>query len=369
MRTDKRILAMGADTKSRACVCDGSGWRLGPECGALSDVENYRRYRAAISALESAVGHWDLVAHDLHPQWLTTALAQSLGSPTLAVQHHHAHVAAVAAEHGDLLPIVGIACDGVGYGSDGASWGCEFLVVEGGQFERLGHLSYFALLGGDAAAIETWRPALALTVGTFGDQWRRRAGHLFARVPANDLACAETMLSRTVQSPATSSLGRVFDGASYLLGLCERNTHEAEAAAALESAAGSGAAPPYPYHTLLHGRTFEVSLSPAIEALVEDVGAGGTIESVAARWHETLAHMLADGAGMTCDMAGLRRVALAGGCFVNARLLSRTRALLEERRLSVVLPVRQPFGDAGLALGQAAVAAAHAASRPKGAAR
>ena len=319
----------------------------------------YRNYCAAIKQL---LGDSELkpefVAHDLHPNYLSTRLALQMGLPTIGVQHHHAHVVSVMAERRIVKPVIGICCDGVGLGTDHAAWGCEILHCRMDKFTRLGHLEYFPLLGGDAAAIETWRPALALVQQAFGELWQRETAESFDRVPEAVLNGVARLNQTKLPVPQTSSLGRVFDGVSFLLGLCNKNETEAQAAIALENAARDDESDPYPYETRAGPEGIRMSLAGAVRAILHDRMRRAPCSLIASRFHETVARMLVATADMAAEQTGVRTIVLAGGCFANRRLRSRVIALLQRAQFQVVVPERVPMGDAGLALGQAVVAAA-----------
>ena len=385
---DKRILAVGGELKSTICLLTGGEAIVSEHLGDLSNPEAYRHFVQAIERMEELFGFSpDVVVHDLHPQYLSTHYAQKLGLPTIAVQHHHAHIASVMAEWNEPGPVVGLSCDGTGYGTDGAIWGGEVLYCQRGEFERLGHLEYFPLVGGDAAAIETWRPAAALLRQAFAEHWMDymteniaagprtgcsknvaaglRAGRSSAvaagprtgRGMPTDLSIFDQQLQANLNTPLTSSLGRVFDAVSYLLGLCSRNRHEAEAAMMLEAAAANETADPYPYEISQHEGQLALSLLPTVTAIVKARCAGESVARLAAGFHETITYIMADAATLVCEQRGVQTVALSGGCFANRRLLTRLVELLEAKHLRVLYHRSVPSGDGGLSLGQAYIAA------------
>lgn len=364
--TTARVLAVGADLKSAICLYRGSEATLSRPIGDLSDPRNYRDFLRTITQFEHDLGFTpDLIAHDLHPLHLATRFAMESGLPAMAVQHHHAHIASVMADWRIDRPVIGVCCDGIGYGTDGSAWGCEVLCCENSGFSRLGTLAPFPLVGGDTAAIQTWRPAAALLRQAFNREWRGYMSDLRAPelkhpciLSDADLEAAERLMDRGIATPMTSSLGRVFDGVSFLLGLCTRNDHEGQAAIALEKAAGVGDVDPYPYETEAQRDCVRMSAAPMIRALVRDRLAGEPVGHIAARFHETIARMLAVSALLAVDRLGLYTVVLAGGCFANQRLIARLEERLESRHVRVLSPRRVPCGDAGLALGQAVVAGA-----------
>jgi hydrogenase maturation protein HypF len=245
------ILAVGGELKSTFCLLAGERAVVSEHLGDLNGPEAFRHYVGAVDRARQLFAlDPEIAVHDLHPDYMTTHYARSLELPTLVVQHHHAHIASLMAECDQPGPIIGLACDGTGHGTDGAVWGGEILRCERGGFERVGHIEYFPLVGGDLAAIETWRPAAALLRAAYGPGWgealRARAGELWSRFEGAhgfDPSLFETQIRRRVNCPDTSSLGRVFDAVAFMLGLCRRNRHEAEAGMALEAGAGHEAIP------------------------------------------------------------------------------------------------------------------------------
>lgn len=392
------VLALGAWFKHAACLLADGRAQFGPNLGDLDNADACRAVEpAALALLAQAAAPVRAIAHDLHPDFHSTrvacALAARLGVPAIGVQHHHAHVGAVLAEHGrfDARPVLGLALDGVGLGTDGQAWGGELLWVAGGEFVRLGHLRPLRLPGGDRAAREPWRMAAAvLHGGGRGDE----IAHRFSGQPA--AAMLAQVLARPALCPPTSSLGRHFDAAAGLLGLCEVMQDEAEAAIALERLAASTAAPAVDRGDwrLLHrgdprqgetdGRsvhaepgapdrrpapglsahtapgvigqppdgTLELDLHPLLLRLADEPDAARG----AARFQATLAAALVDWVEAARRRAGCATVVLSGGCLHNRLLADALHAALPARGLEVLGARRLSPGDAGLALGQAWVA-------------
>jgi len=375
-----RILACGAFLKNAACLLDTEAslkplWSA--QHGDLSDP-------AACTALEQSVrtllaqagGRIDAVAHDLHPDFFSTHLALRLAHEhdvsAIAVQHHHAHIAAVLAEHGAqhdkesdterdaARPVIGIALDGVGLGTDGVAWGGEVLLVNGAHFERVGHLSPLALPGGDVAAREPWRmAAAALYACGLAEQIVPRYAPTVGEQAARTI---HTMLQRGLNSPQTTAAGRWFDAVAGLLGLSVRQEFEAQAAIALEQAATRH----------LQSHTLEVrasdwaatpdgqiDLRPLLTStlIATDLRDPAVVDEAAARFHLTLADALSAHAIAQAHGHQLRDVALGGGCFFNRILTKRVVSQLESAGLNVLQAQSLSCGDAGLALGQAWVAA------------
>jgi hydrogenase maturation protein HypF len=356
------VLATGAWLKNAACLVLHGRAHWSPVHGDLSDPAACEALERSVQALlqqaTDAGAPVRAIAHDLHPDFFSTqiaiATAQSLGVPAIGVQHHHAHLAAVVAEHRLEGPVVGLALDGVGLGKDGTPWGGELLWLHGGQWARLGHLRPLALPGGDRAAREPWRMAAsALHALGRGDEIVPRFG---ADVGEAVAAGVRQMLDKDLNCPRTSSAGRWFDAAAGALGLCLHQRDEAQAAIALEQAAARALAvqpglPPLP--GALRQRDGRIDLLPVLARLF---GAADT-DAVAAGFHLALADALAEALISAAAERGTRIATLGGGCFLNRILRERTVRRLTDAGLSVYLPGPPGCGDAGLAIGQAWVAA------------
>lgn len=357
------ILAVGAELKSAPCLLDEATATLAGEIGNLADPQAYRAFVAAVENLlqgPTAADHPpQIVACDLHPQYAATRYARSLKMRVVGVQHHHAHVVSCMVDNGITGPVVGISCDGTGYGPDETIWGCEVLACDEADYRRAGRLRTFALPGGDAAAIETWRPAAGLLNEAFGRNWPTAAAEIFSRVEPEALKLARQRLaSPSARLMRTSSLGRLFDAAAFLLGLCDRNDTEAQAPIALQSAAETcDSAEPMEWILNEHNGLLEMDPLPMIRQLLA-AAAAGPVEKLARAFHESVAAMLADCTVRTCEATGRRRVVLSGGCFMNRLLRNRITELLEQNGLGVYIHRRVSTGDGGIALGQAVSAAA-----------
>jgi hydrogenase maturation protein HypF len=281
---------------------------------------------------------------DLHPDYPTTQWARAQGLPLLLVQHHHAHVASCLAEHGIEDTVAAVAFDGSGLGTDGTLWGGEFFVGTIGALERVGHLNPVPLAGGDRAARECWRMALA---------WLRAAGLSTDRLTEQlgpKVQTVEKMISQGVNAPPTTSVGRLFDAAAYLLGVGDAQTFEGQAAMRLEALAWS--APPSG-HVELEGDD--------ARPLIRDLTDGSWPVAVRARrFHSSLAHWVAS----RCAGFGCETVVLTGGVFQNALLTREVETLLCERGMKPLTHRAVPTNDGGLALGQLAIAANHSGLRP-----
>jgi hydrogenase maturation protein HypF len=282
----------------------------------------------------------------------------------VGVQHHHAHVASVMAEHGLAGEVLGLAMDGTGYGPDGTVWGGEVLRASPTEYARLGHLWPIPLPGGDAAARHPVRTAWALLLEAFGPQEaeRRRVGHLASDL-ARDRAVWTAMIARGTAAPRACGLGRLFDAVSVLAGVCAENTYEGQAAIELEAAAHMACddAAPYPFSVTEPAGgdgAWVLDTRPLVREVVADADAGAGAAAIGARFHATVADMLLAAARRARDETGLERVCLSGGCFANALLLERLAPALESDGFEVYAHRDVPPGDGGVALGQAYVAAA-----------
>ena len=349
------VLAVGGELKSTVCLLHGETAVMSEHLGDLDNPAAYRNFIGAVDALQELLDVKPVIAAcDMHPGYAATRYAAGLGIPVVEVQHHHAHIVSCMADNGVEGKVVGVACDGTGYGTDGTIWGCEILLADEADFVRAGHLRPFPLPGGDAAAVDTWRPAAALLHGTFGEEWIGRLEE--AGIPADRKSLAltgERLRSNTASLVRTSSLGRFFDAAAFLLGVCGRNRFEAEAPIVLESLA---TAPGNPFDCEMNKNDdgkWVFDYAPIVRGLLEGVRAGRPRAELAAAFHETVAIMLARCAGRVADENGVDRVLLSGGCFANRYLLTRMWELLREDGLNVFLHKRVPPGDGGISLGQA----------------
>ena len=348
------VFAAGAWFKNAVCGIRGNEARVSRVVGDLNTPEACVGHEAEAEAMLDWLGVPVAIAHDLHPDFHSSRqaaeMAARFGVPAVPVQHHHAHIASVCAEHGWRAPVIGLALDGVGLGTDNTPWGGELLKVDGVRFERLGHLRPLALPGGDRAALEPWRMAAAVLhdLGRGGEVTVRYSDEPGA-------ATVLAMLEKNLNCPRTSSAGRLFDAASGLLGLCRRMQMDAEGAIKLEQAATERIACdgwPAPMADAWRIEDGVLDLSPLLGALADEVEAGRG----AALFHATLAAALADWSMRACERAAIDTLAIGGGCFFNRLLSARLRDLLETVGIRVLAPRNLVPGDAGLALGQAWVA-------------
>jgi hydrogenase maturation protein HypF len=358
-RSGPSVLATGAWLKNTVCITRGDEAFLSPHIGSL---DNAATCHALAEMVQHLCGVLDVqpqaVAHDLHPDFFSTRFAvqwaQQHGRPAVAVQHHHAHLAAVAAEHGFTAPLLGLALDGVGLGTDGAAWGGELLLAHGAACRRIGHLAPIAMPGGDVAAREPWRLAAAALHATGrGDAIARR----FASQPAAE--AVTQMLARQLRCPPTTSLGRWFDAAAALLDLRQISAYEGQAAMQLEALASRPAAlaaadrlEPAAPDWLPLSASGVLDLLPLLGHLAGETDAA----CGAAFFHRALAHGLARWVVQAALQTGVHTVALGGGCFLNHLLTSLLLPLLAEQGITVLQARQAPPNDGAISLGQAWVA-------------
>ncbi|WP_245651145.1 Kae1-like domain-containing protein [Paramagnetospirillum marisnigri] len=339
------VLAVGAFLKNTICVTKGDRAYLSPVHGDLGTPEAIAGFEASVEALVAETGASPLrVAHDLHPDFHSTRFAQGLDLPLVPVQHHHAHAAAVAAEHGHDGPVIALSLDGFGLGPGNQSWGGELLLVDGAEFRRIGHLALLPQPGGDVAAREPWRMAAGVLqrLGR-GDEIARR----FRDFPA--AAMLNRVLHKRLNCPETSSAGRLFDAACGLLGIHPVAEFEGQAPMALEAMVTEPVAVASGW--LLQDGILDLMPLLALLSTCTDPGKGANL------FHGTLIDALTHWAAEAAQAVGVPTVTLGGGCFLN-RVLRKgvveglTRYGLHPLTASAVSP-----GDAGLSLGQAWIAA------------
>ena len=354
------VLACGALLKNTFCIAHKDQAWLGPHIGDLENAGTFDAYEDAIARMERFLGvRGEIVAHDMHPDYLSTRYALGRGAATVAVQHHHAHVASAMAEHGLTRPVIGVAFDGTGHGTDGTAWGGEFLAGDARSVVRVGTVRPMALPGGDAAIRQPWRLALSLLIDAFGDGAPVHALPLFERVSAAEIAGVKSMLAARVNSPPARGVGRYFD-AIGALALARRDArYEGQVAFELNMAAARGEGGYYAYDIHRAAAVPEIDLRQAVQGIVGDLLDDVPAAVVSARFHNTLVAATAAMVRQAARELALGRpaIVLTGGCFQNARLAEGVRALLAAHG-DVFVHHQVPPGDGGIALGQAVVAAA-----------
>lgn len=353
------VLAAGGELKGAACLTRGADAFLTPHIGDLQNALTLEAYRGVIDHLAGILEiRPQLCAHDLHPDYLSTVYARERGLPCIAVQHHHAHMAACMAEHRLEGDVIGVIFDGTGLGTDGTVWGGEFLAGGYTAFRRLGHFRPVPLPGGDAAVREPYRMALAHLHDRYGADLFDLPLPVLERIPAADRPLFLTVLARRLNAPLTSSCGRLFDGVAALLGVRATVSHDGQAAMELEALAerGNPELPPYPFDIVADNGCRTIDFRPTVQRIVESQLAGLPLPDIARRFHGTVALAAAELCRQIGAETGLDRVVLSGGAFQNRLLSEGLCDLLEARGFTVHTHRLVPPNDGGLALGQAVIA-------------
>ncbi|HTJ22949.1 MAG TPA: carbamoyltransferase HypF [Gemmatimonadaceae bacterium] len=352
------ILAVGGHLKSTFTLAAGDDAYVSPHLGDLDTLETLQHFRATLdrySRLFRIVPR--VVARDLHSGYLSTRIAAELDAERcIVVQHHHAHIAAVLGEHGHDGRVIGVSYDGTGAGDDGTSWGAELFVADQKSYERVGHLRAAPLPGGDLAVRTPWRSALGYS--SLEPSMAAAFANALESVSDDERHAAERQVQRNFNAPLASSMGRLFDAAAAILGVCRVARFEGDAAMRLEALAGSRAAEPLPFPVINVSGRLLLDPVPLFAALAEARQRGERIEDLAAAFHESVAAATAAAVVTLCQSRGLDVVALGGGVFQNARLTTSLRARLEAVHLKVLTSISLPANDGGLSYGQAVVAAA-----------
>jgi hydrogenase maturation protein HypF len=357
--TPEPLFAVGPHLKSTFTLAQGEDAFVSQHVGDLENLETLAHFEEALARFRSLFRiEPRCVVRDFHPGYLSTRIAEESGLAELpAVQHHHAHVAAVLGEHDVMDKAIGLAFDGTGYGTDGCIWGFELLEADLRGFERLAHLRYAPLPGGDLAARAPWRSLLGYA--SLEDDDTSWAGAALSRVSPREVVLARQQAHRHLNAPLASSLGRLFDAAAAVIGTRIESAYEGQAAMELEAAAGSDDAETLPF-PVRRGPGLLPTLDPVplLAALASERARGASVQELSARFHATIA---AGAAGLAVELArdrGLERAALAGGCFQNALLLRSVERRLEDAGLEVLVPVALGPNDGAISYGQAVVAAA-----------
>lgn len=349
------VIGCGADIKNTFTLTKGS---FAVPSQHIGDMENYETLRFFEECLEKMKEVYRVkpvaCAHDLHPGYLSTQWALRHDLPKVAVQHHYAHIGAVMAEHGLQKKVIGVAFDGTGYGADGRLWGGEFLIADLRGFERVGHFKYIPLPGGEAAIREPWKTGISYLFDAFGNDLSERLREMgFAdRYGDEQIQGILKLINASEISPLSSGAGRLFDAVASIIGICDRNTFEGEAAMALESVIAEGVEENYPVN-ITAGDLMIVDFSRAVTGIVDDLMKGVENSVISAKFHNTVTDVILRVATRISETYALKDVALSGGTFQNLYLLERATKMLSEAGMNVFVNEKVPSNDAGISLGQA----------------
>lgn len=356
----EEVFATGGLLKNTFCITKGKNAIVSQHIGDLENFEAMEFYKETFRNLSNTFRTYPkIVAHDLHPDYLSTAFAieyaQEHDIPAnrvIAVQHHHAHIAGAMAEHGLKDDVIGVSFDGTGFGTDGHIWGGEFLIASRKDFKRAAHLEYAYLPGGDMAAKEPWRMAISYLMEAGGvdsvNGFRERIG-------SSKTAVVEEMIRKGINSPYTSSMGRLFDAVASMIGLRDEITFEAEAAIELESIADRTETGSYPFE-INGSEPIEINAAPLIRAIVNDTNKGVLKETIAGRFHNAIADMTLTVCTKLRDNSGINDIVLTGGVFQNSLLTKLATVRLGKAGFKVYMQEKVPSNDGGISLGQAVVA-------------
>jgi len=357
-----QILACGGDLKNVICLTKNNKAFLSQHIGNIENPETFRFCMETIKHMQSLFNiKPEIITHDLHPDYLSSKFAKKYASENtdivrVPVQHHHAHIAACMAENMIDGPVIGVALDGTGYGTDGSIWGGEVLVVEAGRFQRLAHLAYIPMPGAAAAVREPWRMGIAYLYHTFGDDFFDFGIPFLQKIDTKKVKTLIQMISAKINSPLTSSMGRLFDAVAAIAGIRNNITYNGQAAMELESVSSIRNKKLYEYF-LDNNEIVSIDVRPMIREIVLDLEKGIETGIIGRKFHNTLIRMLADICSTIKKKTGLNRVALSGGVFLNKILSTELTDALKDNGFKVFTHRLTPANDGGLALGQAVVAA------------
>jgi hydrogenase maturation protein HypF len=357
----REILGCGAEEKNTFCLTRDNFAFLSQHIGDMENLETMEQYTDTIALYKRLFRiEPEIIAHDLHPEYLATKYAGELAAKNniklAPVQHHHAHIASCMADNGLEAPVIGVAFDGTGYGTDGNIWGGEFLVTDYKKFTRIGHLEYLPMPGGALAIKKPYRTAIGYLISLGIDL--NRDLPLFQQVDDLELNIIQSQLEKNINSPLTSSCGRLFDSVSALIGIRSVIEYEAQAAIDLEMLAydEAGETGSYPYSIIEHDDIKIIKLQDLFAAIIHDLRGKTPAARIAARFHNTIARITADLCQSISAETGIAQVALSGGVFQNRLLLRKAVGLLESGGFEVFTHRQVPCNDGGISLGQVVIA-------------
>ncbi|MBC8600128.1 carbamoyltransferase HypF [Parabacteroides acidifaciens] len=351
------ILAFGAEKVNTFALGKGETILQSQYIGDLKNWETYQFYTESLERFRHLFRFRpSRLVCDLHPDYLSSREAERLSSdlhlPLLHVQHHHAHAAACMLEYGLDEPVIALVLDGTGLGDDGKAWGGEIFLCDRRSYKRLSHLEYVPLPGGDKASTEPWRMAVACLWHYFGEELPFPSGFV-QRIGEAKIQMLLKMMEKGINTPYTSSAGRLFDAVASLLGVCDVSTHQAEAPVKLEQLASDEHQSRY--SVLIEEEV--ISMRPVLKGILEDLNAGVSAGDLSARFHNTLSWLLLEKAKLYRLQTGVEKVVISGGCFQNKRLTEQLQRMFAKENIPLYVPGRIPCNDGGIAVGQLAIAA------------
>lgn len=353
------ILGCGGEIKNTFCLIKGDDTFISQHIGDLESISAYEHYQESIEHYKHVLDiEPEVIAYDLHPRYLSTQFALETESvDKIGVQHHHAHIAACMAENGVDNKVIGLSLDGTGYGTDGTIWGGEILLCDLNEFERIGYIDYAPLPGGEKAIKDVWRIGLSYLYKVFeNDVWNLPIQFIRDREYTESRLVVE-MIEKEINSPQTSSLGRLFDGVSSLIGIRDHVSYEGQAAIELESSITmTPEKGGYSFEIINNNGIFIVSYDNMIRSIVQDLERNIQTGTISLKFHLGLIHVFVDVCRKARTERGLNKVALSGGCFQNMFLLKFLKKSLAENGFEVIHHTKVPANDGGISLGQAVIA-------------
>jgi hydrogenase maturation protein HypF len=346
--------------KNTFCATKDEYAFLSQHIGDMENLETLEHFETSIELYKRLFRlELEIIAYDMHPEYLATKYALELEEPLklVPVQHHHAHIVGCMVDNGIQGEVIGVALDGTGYGSDGHIWGGEFLVANYRGFRRMGHLQYVPLPGGEAAILSPYRMAIGHLYALLGDKGLNDALPFLGEVNELEVKIIKQQIEKGINTPLTSSCGRFFDAVSALLGFRGQATYEAQAAIDLEMiAGGEDHGTSYPFSILERDGLRIIQVSDVWRGILDDLRAQRPTSAIALKFHNTIGNMIGDMCGRIAMETGLNRVALSGGCFQNRLLLTKAVDILHDAGFEVFTHAQAPCNDGGVSLGQATIA-------------
>ena len=360
----QQILACGAEEKNTFCLTRENHAFLSQHIGDMENLETMEHFENTISLYKKLFRiEPTIIAHDLHPEYLTTKYAkESAATPAdirlVPVQHHHAHIVSGMVDNAVETPVIGVALDGTGFGSDGNIWGSEFLVADYMRFTRMAHLEYLPLPGGATAIKKPYRIATGYLLALLGEDAIKQDLSFLEQIDRAEINIIRKQIEKKINSPLTSSCGRLFDAVSALIGVRGEIDYEAQAAIELEMLAcdGAGETGYYPFSMIEQNGLSVVKLQDLVSAIIHDLQNKTTKATIAAKFHNTIARMIDELCQVISDKTGIQQVVLSGGVFQNRLLLRKAVSLLEAGGFTVFTHRQVPCNDGGISLGQAVIA-------------
>ncbi len=354
----KSIIALGAENKNTFTAVSDKGLYTSDPVDQLNHLSGINEFEKSIRTYirENNISP-DYIACDFHPEYSTTNLAKKLSSEAdktmlVQVQHHFAHIVSCMFDNDIDEKVIGVSFDGTGYGMDGNLWGGEFLLATRKSFYRLNHIRYAYQPGGDIAARQGWRMAISYLFQAFGDEFLDLDIPLFSGMNLKDIAIVKNMINKNINSPLTSSAGRLFDAVSAILDICRESSFEAEAAILLEKEAAQSVYDDY-YTYLITPHYIDFSAS--IREMVEDIYDGEERAVISSKFHNTLGEAIVDMCMRVHSSIGVDKVVISGGCFQNKFLMDYLKRRFKETKLTLYTHSRFSTTDIGISVGQAAV--------------